>query len=579
MKVPFFFKIVLIASVLAGCKRAEVPPAASKAVDVTQFGARPDDDGDDTQAFVAAVNEIQSGSARRLLIPPGRYHLTAGGNPKSPSVLFPFSKLDGLEIEGTGAELLVSGVTGLFLFDGCRNVSVRGLSFDSPRPAFSVGMVTASTARYFDVAVEPEYPVVGGEAVPAFMDYDPETRLPAPAFLDIYRCIESTELLGPQILRVHLTRDVSVPVGHLVVLRHEVYGKGPVYMFNHCADVQVSDSTIYSAPGMGLAAIVCKNVTLRHFNILKRPGSRRPMTANADGTHFGGCKGTVLLEDCTFEGMGDDGVNIKSGLYLSIRKRLDDHAVLTQHNMKLVDLPDPSDVMEISHVDTLLPFASAKVRSATLEPGEDNLIRVTFEESLPEELREGDVLGNATRVPALRMRRCTIRDNRARGVLCQTRDVVIEDCTFQRCTRAGVLVFTEVVGFFESIGARDVVVRRNLIENCNFGAATAEGSLCATASLKDFAYPSQPGVHRDVVFENNRILGTNESAIFAAGVDGLTIKDNVIEEACRRGALPNGGCAIRVLNCARVEIAGNTVDPTRQGARFSKAVLMTPATP
>jgi len=75
------------------------------------IGGRAGDGGDDTKAFVAAVNAIQSGNSRHLLIPPGRYHLTAGGNPKRPDVLFPFANLDGLEIEGTGAELMVAGVT------------------------------------------------------------------------------------------------------------------------------------------------------------------------------------------------------------------------------------------------------------------------------------------------------------------------------------------------------------------------------------------------------------------------------------------------------------------------------------
>jgi hypothetical protein len=81
-----------------------------------------------------------------------------------------------------------------------------------------------------------------------------------------------------------------------------------------------------------------------------------------------------------------------------------------------------------------------------------------------------------------------------------------------------------------------------------------------------------------VVFEGNRVLGTDESAIFAVGVDGLTIKSNLVEGACRRGQRPNGREAIRVQDCARVEVTGNTVDPARQGTSFHAAVLVTPAT-
>lgn len=574
MKILFPLKILLFV-LLVGCGRVD-GNTSEQSVSVTSFGAKPDDDGDDTQAFVSAVNEVQSGAARRLVIPPGRYHLTAGGNGQRPDILFPFSKVDGVTVDGTGAELLVSGVTGLFLFEACHGIEVKGLTIDWPRPPFSVGTVTAAEAFYFDVAVEPEYPVAGGEPVGAFMTYDPVTRLPAHAGLDVYNDVERTELMGPQKLRVHLKHKLSVPVGLLVVLRHQVYGC-QTFTFNRCADVQVHDCTVYTTPGMGLVASICENVTLRHFNVLKRPGSRRPMSATADGAHFGGCKGTVSLEDCVFEGMGDDGANIKSGLYLIVRKRIDEHTVIAQHNLKMVDVPDSGDVLEASHVDNLLPYASFHVARAELEPGGDKFHRVTFEEPLPAGLREGDVLGNASRAPVLRMRRCTVRANRARGVLCQTRDAVIEDCIFKDCTSSAVMVLTEVVHFFESIGTRNVVVRRNTVENCNYGAAAAEGSLCAVAYLKDFGYPPLPGVHKDVVFEDNRISGTDESGIFAAGVDGLILRNNVIEEACRLGARPFGGYPIRLLNCLHVRLEGNTVDPGKQGAHFSGPVFETTA--
>lgn len=282
------------------------------------------------------------------------------------------------------------------------------------------------------------------------------------------------------------------------------------------------------------------------------------MSATADATHFSGCKGTVLLEDCTFEGMGDDGVNIKSGLYLSVCKRVDDHTVLAQHNLKFADLPDAGDTLELAHTNTLSAFAAGKVRQAKLEPGEGNVHRVEFAEPLPDELREGDLLGNASRLAKLRMRRCTVRANRARGVLCQTRDALIEDCTFQNCTSAGVLVLTEAAHFYESIGTRNVTVRHNRFENCNRGAAATEGALCAVAWLKGFAYPPKPGVHRDVTMEGNRITDTDESGLFAVAVDGLTLRGNRIERHGLRAARPHGGKAIWVQDCARVVVEDNT---------------------
>lgn len=71
------------------------------------------------------------------------------------------------------------------------------------------------------------------------------------------------------------------------------------------------------------------------------------MSTTADATHFGGCKGTIRLSDCLFEAMGDDGVNIKSGLYLTLLRRLNANTIEARHNLRMMDTHDPGDVMEI----------------------------------------------------------------------------------------------------------------------------------------------------------------------------------------------------------------------------------------
>ncbi|HOA74256.1 MAG TPA: right-handed parallel beta-helix repeat-containing protein [Phycisphaerae bacterium] len=560
--VPVFGLIVLAAVPAVGLQ-------------VTDLGAVPDDGRDDTAAFVEAFKQAQATRESRIVIPAGRYHLRADGNPERRNALLPVSHMKGLVVEGRGAELILSGVGRVFAFGECQDITVRGLTLDWERPPFSEGTVVATAPRHFDIRVLDSYPVQGGEPVGAFMTYHPDTRLPDGRDLDVYHSVERTELVAPQVLRVHLNREISVPVGKLLLLRHQVYAGG-AFAFHRCRDVRVNDVTVHCTPGMALVCTVCTNVTLQKFNVMFRPGSQRLMTATADATHFGGCKGTILLEDCTFEGMGDDGVNVKSGLYLIVRRRVDDRTVLGQHNLKIADLPDAGDIMEMAHVDTLCPFASGKVRAAKMEPGEGNVHRVEFEGVLPAELREGDVLGNASRVPRLRIRRCTVRANRARGVLCQTRDAVIENCTFQYCTGPGVKVLTEVVYFFESIGTRNVTVRNNRFENCNLGAASAEAALCGLAYLKDFAYPPRPGVHRDLTIHGNRIIGTAESAIFCVAVDGLTVSNNTVEQACLRGARENGKYAIRIQDCARVTVQDNIIDPARQGPAMIESVRITP---
>jgi hypothetical protein len=566
----------LIVCAIFICAAVSVGRAAQAGgiVNVSNFGAMPNDGKDDTAAIAKAIAHVAKIGASRLRFQRGVYDLNAGANPASAGTLMSFAGVANLTIEGSGAELRCHGLAQCMTFDHCRKVTVKDLSIDWDRPPFSVGRVIAGTERSFDVEVRPEYPVSGGEPIGAFMDYDPETLAPKGRVLDVYNCVEKTALLRSQVLRVHLKWPVTVRPGTVLVLRHQVYGYNAL-TFNRCEDVRARNVTVYTTPGMGLVAVHSRNVSVDRLTVAPRPGSSRPMSATADATHFMGCKGLVSLRNCVFEGMGDDGANIKSGLYLTVRKRVDEHTVLAAHNLKMTDLPDPGDEMEVSHPDTLLPYTTLQVQRAVLEDAE-GIHRVTFDEPLPVNLREGDVLGNASRAPRLRMTGCTVRLNRARGVLCQTRDAVIEKCTFDRCTGPGVMVLTEIVYFHESIGTRDVTVRDNRFINCNEGAASSNAPLMAMAWLKDYALPPLPGVHRNVRLIGNSIQGADGPAIFAAGVEGLTVQKNVFSDICRRPPTPEDACAIRVIHCSGVNVEDNDAVPSRQGPAYRGEVHETP---
>lgn len=532
-------------------------------VDVTRFGAVPNDGKDDTAAILAAIEECRKLAPAILLFPKGQYDFFAGSNPNDKGTLFPVADIDRLTIEGNGAEFIIHGVTGIFRFANCQNLNIRHFTIDWDRPPFSLGKVIAVEGNHFDVEVFPEYPVKGGEPVGAFMDFDPETRLPMRHGLDEYYTCEKTELVREQVLRVHLKHQARIKPGVLVQLRHQVYGPS-TFVCSRCSNVTVEDVTVHTVPGMGFIGSVCTNINLKRFRVVPRPGSGHLMSATADATHFGGCKGTISMEDCEYEGMGDDAVNIKSGLYLSLKEKIDDRTILAAHNLKMIDAPDPGDVMEISHVDDLIPYATARVKKVEVLPN-DGLHKVEFIDPLPAELKEGDVFGNATRTPKVRISNCRVRNNRARGMLIQTRDAIVENCNFTNCTGPGILVLTEVVYFFESIGTRDVVVRNCTFDHVNYGAAIGPGALCAMAYLKDFKYPPKPGVHKNVIFEGNVIRNTDNSGIFVAGTDGITIRSNKITNACDYPTTDSGSSAIYVMSSRDILIEANTADSRNQG--------------
>lgn len=527
-------------------------------------------EGDATLEVQKAVDEAINTGADRLVFEKGRYEFTPGTNPKWHGYSIIFHSPKNMTIDGQGSEFIFDSKVGGFYFHGSENINLINLTIDWKRPLFSVGEVLESREKEFDVKIWDEFPVEGGEPVAAYMDYEKETRLPRIGGIDLYHGVERTELIAPQTLRVFQRVDARPRPGDLVVLRHQVYAYNAITL-DHCRRARVADVAIYTCPGMGIVAKNSHDVSISRLQVRPKPGTNRIMSTTADATHFSGCTGMVRITDSYFEGMGDDAGNIKTGLYLTIKEILDNRTVVGQHNLNIPDPPSPGDLMEFIETKDLLPYDTRRVESVTT-PDNYSLHHVTFSEDLPRNLKVGDVIGNASRVARVYIAGNTVKNNRARGFLVQIRGAIIEDNHFENITGAALNICTEVVHFFESIGTRDITVRNNQMINCGYGAALGQGAISIYATLSQFRQALRPGVHNNIRLENNRIDGSDNSAIFASATDGLYIADNTITNVSRRATMDSGNAAIYIMSTRNAIIRSNQAHPEDQG-KDSKEML------
>jgi parallel beta-helix repeat protein len=546
-----------------------VVPAEAKSkvtkVEVANFGAVPDDGKSDTTAVLAAIDECRKHKPVVLKFDKGRYDFFAEEVTQG-QYFFTLSGLSEFAIDGNCSTFMLHGRKGAFVLGNCNSLAVRNLTIDYSRPPFSVGQVIAVNGTSFDVDVEPKYPVTGKEAVEAYMEYDPKAGHAARNAVDEYYTCNSTELVKPQVMRVNLKHDARIKSGAWVILRHAAYGPGAFYAGN-CSDLTLENVNVYTAPGMAFGSSSCTNITVKGFRSIHRPGSGHPMSVTADGFHFGASKGLISIEDCEFEGMGDDAANIKTGLYSKVIEKIDDRTVLTTHPLKLVDPPSQGDTMEVSHPD-IVTYATAVAESA--EIGKEGVQKIRFKDPLPGDLKIGDFLGNASRVARVRIKNCRVRSNRARGFLLQNRDMIVENCKFTGCTMGGVWVLTEIYHFCESITSRDVIVRNCTFDNCGYWQGS--GVLGAFVHTGADSYGTVPGAHKNVLFEGNVIRGTDNCGIFLDGVDGVTLRNNTVEQACREPRSKHGNAAIYVMGCRNVKLEKNTCQATKQGAGCKDAI-------
>ena len=504
----------------AGGQISEAGSATARKVQVTDFGAKPNDGADDTAGIQAAIDNARQTPGSVLLFPKGQYDLkskqaladwdrmiTAAkpgkerwrgapplgleGWPADKHSVLKLTGIHDLVVNGSGSTLMIHGLCQPILVQDCQNVILKDLRIDWQQPPFMTGKVLACADRHIDVQILDEVPVAGGEPFIAFQVYDPKSKLPTA--LETFAGVESTELLRPQVLRLNLTHDARgdavagrVPIGHLLVMRHILGGYEPIEVRNS-AQVRLEDVDVYTGPGMGILGVGTRDLTLLRVRVIPKPGTSRLMSTTADGTHFINCSGTVELKDCTLAGEGDDHLNIH-GQYQFVEKRLDDRSIEARIGTRsgfgqwsecwvygwAVE-PKPGDRVEFFRANNLRPFGEAEIELVDFNR-QTGHSRITFKQRLPAQLQEEDLFQARNLIPRLRISGCTFGPNRARGTLVTTRDAVIENNTFDRVGGTAIFVCCEV-DWLEAPAPSNIVVRNNKFQDCGYAVANEGGAI------------------------------------------------------------------------------------------------------
>ncbi|MCF7838945.1 MAG: right-handed parallel beta-helix repeat-containing protein [Candidatus Marinimicrobia bacterium] len=461
----------------------------SKAMDTaSRHGLIPRANHDCTPALHAALAACQRRGAAGLVFGPGTYHFYPAAAPERhcwisnndsgfKRIAFHLRGLRDFVIEGRGAHFLFHGRINPFVAEQCAGLCLRGFTVDWDRSFVARAEVLARGRDWMDLRLPPGDPgrVVDGRLVYfddvyaelrpylRFMEYDLARRRPLPDTRD-WMTDNRAEELEAGTVRV---RGVSPPprVGATLVIKHQAR-QHPAIVLDHCRQTRLEELTLHHSCGMGIIAQNCRDVNLNRVRVTPTPDSDRLISTQDDATHFVNCSGKIGMADCLFENQWDDGTNVH-GIYQRLRQRLGVLMLEVGHYQQLgIAMAAPGETLEFINRRTLLTYHQARIKSVT--PFNPQFTGVTFHEPLPAAYRDGDAVANLDRTPALTIRDCVFRNNKPRGILVTTpRRVLIEKNTFQTAG-AAIYISGDANFWFESGGVRDVTIRRNLFEDCNF---------------------------------------------------------------------------------------------------------------
>ncbi len=498
----------------------------------------------------------------RLLFAPGTYHFfpdqafekyTNVSNHESGlrRSVFPLLDVANIEVDGGGATFVMHGMIVPFLIEGARGVTVRNLTIDWAQPFNLQGKVVAvdAAAQAFELEVLPQCHammergrfVYGAGEVPGprgwrfgiELNYwmDPLTHAAAAVAPPINawnaklnRLAEISEV-GPNRFRFGYATSVMPTMGSLLISKGNPNRYAPAFIVSHDQDVLLEDVTVHHASGMAVIGQRSENVTLRRLRVTPSPTLGVAVSVIGDATHFVGCRGEVRVEECLFENMLDDAINVHA-IYAIVVERIGASSIgirLNHYQQMGFDFAQPGDVLRFCVRETLLDYGERAVKR--VERVNEEYSIVEFSEPLDGFLQPESRVENVSWKANLTFRNNIVRNNRARSVLYTARGkALIEGNTFERSSGTLILVEGDAFSWHEAGPVSDVTIRNNTFIGLN-----AKAPLIQIAPRQPGETRTQAPYHRNITIVGNRFQVVHPLVLTTNRVSNLRFEDNTIE--------------------------------------------------
>jgi hypothetical protein len=433
---------------------------------VSRYGAYPNDNLDDTKGIQLAINEaIRSGPSNDVVFGLGTYNL---------SFAISISYANNLTVTGQGIDktfLIGNSPASIFALGFCQGLTITSLSIDFDPLPFTAGYVVSVNENYLDLQVTPPHQTNINQQIKGILRYDPVAMRPAfgPNTYEIYQKPSpnaTTSLVSPGILRIPLSSPSKFVVGDPIVVR---YGfQSHVIHSQDAQDLTVQSIKIYTSWCMGFAAARTRRLNINDYNVVPRDG--RWMSTIVDCLHFVDSREYISISNSKCSSMGDDGLNVHA-VYFIVKKIINSTALIVQtlNSPDILNVGIGTDLEFDTNEQPFTPHAKGTVTSTQVVDSVSRLF--TFANLVDVNINDYVVVSDA---PKLTIRNFTVENNRARGILLETRNIDIRQSLFNR-TSGPAILFQPSLYWHEGPYAINVTLSENLYINNNEGIAQQEG--------------------------------------------------------------------------------------------------------
>ncbi|SEW53858.1 right-handed parallel beta-helix repeat-containing protein [Chitinophaga arvensicola] len=561
--------------------------AAQSRIHVSDFGLAPNTFTDATVRVQQAIAACKNQPGAVLEFAPGRYDFYPDSAvkkvyyisntssetevpEKTKTIGLFFENFRQLTIEGNGAEFVFHGKMVTWLFDHCQDMTLRNITVDFARPSMSELTLKTVTASRVEASIHPDskYAIINGHlewygekwGMKQFHAVLADTAQGLNTYSS-WKPFDKSTATETAPNNVVFTGDFSgfkgAP-GNVLSVRDGIRDQAGMFI-QHCRNVHLEHFNMRYMHGLGIVSQFSENLYYDHMEIAPDKKHGRIMATFADGMHFSGCKGEIVITNSHFQGLHDDPINVH-GTHLVISEKTGPRTLklrFMHHQTYGFEAFFAGDSISFVHAATLQGYATGQISSARLI--NEREMEVTLRNDLPQGITSGDCLENITWTPSLTVRNCRFESVNTRGLLVTTRKkVVIENNQFYRTGMHAILIADDAASWFESGPVQDVKISGNTFEGCAYNLGK-ENYVIAIAPenhelLKGYM------VHRNIRIEDNTFKIYDHPVLTAKSTGNLSFTRNRI--SWMKDYLPATtlGAAFRLTGCEQVHIRENKWD-------------------
>lgn len=138
----------------------------------------------------------------------------------------------------------------------------------------------------------------------------------------------------------------------------------------------------------------------------------------------------------------------------------------------------------------------------------------------------GDILANTALNAEILVENFEVRNSRARALLFRTENITVRNCKFFGMSLPAILMAPYIVVWHEMSSVKNVLIENCTFQKCGFVGNNEANAVISVKTSHDGSQKTEQPIHGNITVRNNVFKDVRNKAIYMSSVKGFDIENN-----------------------------------------------------